>query len=610
MDSLIKLLPDNIANQIAAGEVIQRPASVVKELVENAVDAGASKILIDIKDAGKTLIQVIDDGKGMAPMDARMAFERHATSKIRSADDLFALSTLGFRGEALPSIAAVSHITLQTRTEDLPQGIKLELEGSKVVSTEPVVCATGANFSVRHLFFNVPARRKFLKQDSTEFQHILNEVRNIAAVRPGIAFTLKHNDQVTLALEATLPKQRILDLFGKKRLQDTLISIDADTPLVTLRGFVSKTDHTRKRGAQQYFFANERYMKHPYFHRMVLNAYGNMISKGEQPEYFIYLSVDPAGIDVNISPTKTEIKFEAENDIGSIIFSTIRRALMQGAAVPTLDFSSPESRLQIPVARAGDPGEIGEPPTSASYRNVGSRINHTILPSSINTDLGKMPDLSDWEEFYSNFERNRSKQTPVVHSLVDTPAPVTLEEPILLGEYALLPYQENIYIVHLRHAGYQVLYEQLLRTLKSGGIPSAPLLFPGLMELSIEDAEVLATHMDDLVALGFDISQMGQESISINAVPIGITAGSEEQLLAEMLEACRESAKSGGEALLEKLLETLVQHRIRSSQTPASPALAQELISDLLRLPEHLVAKNGRTIISIITPKELRTRFK
>lgn len=610
MDSLIKLLPDNIANQIAAGEVIQRPASVVKELVENAVDAGAERILIEIKDAGKTLIQVIDDGKGMAPMDARMSFERHATSKISSAQDLFALRTLGFRGEALPSIAAVSHVTLQTCTADNPKGIKLELEGSKVVSSEEVVCAKGANFSVRHLFFNVPARRKFLKQDTTEFQHILNEVRNVAAVRPEIAFTLKHNGQVTLTLEPALPKQRIIDLFGKKRLQDALISIEAETPLVTLKGFVSRTDHTRKRGAQQYFFANGRYMKHPFFHRMVLNAYGNMIAKDEQPEYFIYLTVDPAAIDVNISPTKTEIKFEGESDIGSIIFSTVRRALMQGAAVPTLDFSTSESSLQIPVARNEDPALIGEPPTSHSFRNVGSRINrHTTIPSSINSSgSSSMPDLSDWKNFYANFEKNRSKAT--TQPLLDTPKTMSIEEPILLGEYALLPFEENIYIVQLRRARYQVIYQQLYRSLKTGNIPSAPLLFPSLLDLSPEDSTLLSSHMNELVALGFDLSDMGQDSISINAVPTGVTAGSEEELLVEMLAECRSSAKETQDTLLEKLLETLVQHRVRSFQTPASPALARELIAELLRLPEHLVAQNGRTIISIITPKELNSRFK
>lgn len=610
MDSLIKLLPDNIANQIAAGEVIQRPASVVKELVENAVDAGATKIHIEIKDAGKTLIQVIDDGRGMAPMDAQMAFERHATSKIRSAEDLFALSTLGFRGEALPSIAAVSHVTLQTRTPDNAQGIKLELEGSKVVSREPVVCATGANFAVRHLFFNVPARRKFLKQDTTEFQHILDEVRNIAAVRPEIAFTLKHNDQVTLALEPVVPKQRIIDLFGKKRLQDALITIEAETPLVTLRGYVSRTNHTRKRGAQQYLFANERYMKHPFFHRMVLNAYGNMIPKGDQPEYFLYLTVDPASIDVNISPTKTEIKFEAENDIGSIIFSSVRRALMQGAAVPTLDFSAPESRLDIPVARREDPARIGEPPVSPAFRNVSSRINQptTTIPSSFNARGTIMPDLSDWENFYTNFEKNRTKAA--TKAIVQTTERLPLPEPILLGEYALLPYQESIYIIQLRQARYQVLYDQLQRSISSGRMVSAPLLFPGLAELTAEEVTTLKAHHSALTALGFDIADMGQNSISINAVPSGVVAGTEEELLTEMLQECAASAKGSPEELQKRLLDTLVKHRLRSFQPPASPALAHELIEELLRLPEHLVAHNGRTITSIITQKELRNRFK
>lgn len=353
MDSLIRLLPDNIANQIAAGEVIQRPASVVKELVENAIDAGATDIQIEIKDAGRTLIQVIDNGKGMAPMDARMAFERHATSKIRQAEDLFALTTMGFRGEALPSIAAVAHVSLQTRTSDSEQGIRVELEGSKVTGSTPVVCPVGANFSVKHLFFNVPARRKFLKTDDTEFRHIISEIQNVAAVRPDISFTLRHNEVVTLKLDPSSPKQRIIDLFGK-RLSENLLTIDMETPLAHIRGFVTKASASRKRGAQQYFFVNDRYMKHPYFHRMVMNAYGGLIPQGEAPEYFLFFSVDPASIDVNISPTKTEIKFEAETDIASILYSAVREILMMGAAVPSLDFD--DEKMEIPVATKNTDG--------------------------------------------------------------------------------------------------------------------------------------------------------------------------------------------------------------------------------------------------------------
>ena len=347
MSDVIRLLPDSVANQIAAGEVIQRPASVVKELVENAIDAGATHIDVSVKDAGKTLIQVIDDGKGMSETDARLAFERHATSKIKEAADLFALRTMGFRGEALASIAAVAQVELRTRMEGEEFGTQIQIAGSKVESQEVVSCAKGSNFAVRNLFFNVPARRKFLKSNQTELSNILTEFERIALVNPNVSFTLYHNDTEMLNLPAIQLRQRIMGVFGKKLNQD-LLSFQIETSMVKIHGYIGKPESARKKGARQFFFVNGRYMRHPYFHKAVADAYEGLIPVGEQVSYFVYFEVDPANIDVNIHPTKTEIKFENEQAIWQILSASAKEALGRSNAVPSIDFDT-EGMPDIPA---------------------------------------------------------------------------------------------------------------------------------------------------------------------------------------------------------------------------------------------------------------------
>ncbi len=618
MDSLIRLLPDNIANQIAAGEVIQRPASVIKELVENAVDAEASEIEVIIKDAGRTLIQVIDNGRGMEPMDARMAFERHATSKIRQAEDLFSLTTLGFRGEALPSIAAVSHVVLQTRVRDNAQGIKVALEGSKVVSNEPVVCAEGANFMVKHLFYNVPARRKFLKSDDTEFRHIISEVQNVAAVHPEIAFRLIHNDQQILKLDPTSPKQRILDLFGR-RLEGQLLTVDMETPLVQIRGFVSKASASRKRGAQQYFFANERYMKHPYFHRMVTNAYSGLIPQGESPEYFLFFSVDPATIDVNISPTKTEIKFEREPDIASILYSSVREVLMVGAAIPTLDFSDSDERLRIPVAHSINNESLSEPPTISPIAEMKSKMNssHQSIdtPETFAPDDFKMPDLSDWDKFYEAFESkrfsNKASQNPLPHlGEAKSKEAIEVDKLLVCRGYVVFQHPKGIAFIHLKRAQYKVQYEVYRSRLERGNIPSQRLLFPALIELNAKECQELKRISNDLGRLGFDISDMGHNTYTINALPGGIQAGGEELLLHQLMDESETSGKGSAEALSEVLLREITKFQVQqNSSTLSSEEEIKTLLEELFALPEYLLTPEGKKILTVITPKELEKRF-
>lgn len=612
--------------------MIQRPASVVKELVENAIDAGATDIQVIIKDAGKTLIQIIDNGCGMGAVDARMAFERHATSKIREAEDLFSIVTMGFRGEALPSIAAVAHVSLQTRMEGAEQGTKIEIEGSKVVSQEPVACPVGANFQIRHLFFNVPARRKFLKADSTEFAHILSEVQNIAAVRHQVAFTLIHNDNIQLQVSAAPQKQRVLDLFGN-RLSKHLLSVHIETPLVTIEGFVTETKYTRKRGANQYFFVNNRFMRHPYFHRMVMNAYGDMIPKGEKPEYFLFLSCDPGSIDVNISPTKTEVKFEAENDIGTILFSVIREVLMKGAAMPTLDFD--EDQLEIPIADSSRRTTV-EPPTSGNYFELGSRLNDSddlMLSPKIGASFPAvggetvMPDIADWDSFYEDFQRRReeaprqqrltSEEDDLSMTTVSSSLSGQMTErhvgydvtPLVYGDYAVSLRPEGIAVVSLSRARERVLYEQYMSSFKSGHVISSRLLFPALLELSAEDAELLRTYKKDLTDIGFDLSDMGQNTVGITAVPEGLPAGVEEEILHDLLRECRETGRSSEEVLANHLVRTITTARLRSLPRQMTPAQAQELLGELFALSEYRITPSGRQILFFLTPKELARHF-
>ena len=406
MSDIIHLLPDSVANQIAAGEVIQRPASVIKELVENAIDAEAQEIHVLVTDAGKTCIQVIDDGKGMSETDARLAFERHATSKIRQAADLFALRTMGFRGEALASVAAVAEVELKTRMANEELGTRIVIAGSKVESQEAVSCPKGSNFSIKNLFFNIPARRKFLKANSTELSNILTEFERIALVHPEVAFYLYSNDTELFNLPAMPLRQRILAVFGKK-LNQHLLSVDVDTTMVKVSGFVAKPETARKKGAHQYFFVNGRYMRHPYFHKAVMDAYEQLIPAGEQISYFIYFDVDPANIDVNIHPTKTEIKFENEQAIWQIVSAAVKESLGKFNAVPSIDFDT-EGMPDIPAFDQTRPIE----PPKVHYNSDFNPFKTSSASSYSGGGSYSRPKV-DWEGLYDGLEKASKMNTPM-----------------------------------------------------------------------------------------------------------------------------------------------------------------------------------------------------
>jgi len=614
MSDIIHLLPDSIANQIAAGEVIQRPASVVKELVENAVDAGATQIRVNIKDAGRTLIQVIDDGKGMSETDARMAFERHATSKISSADDLFSLTTMGFRGEALASIAAVAHVELRTRLKGSELGARLTIVGSTVEESTCDACGEGSSFSVKNLFFNVPARRKFLKSNETEFRNIVQEFERIALVNSHIAMSLYHQDAEVLNLPISGLRQRIINVFGKG-LNEKLLTIEAQSSLATISGFVGRPDSARKRGSLQYFFVNGRYMRHPYFHKAIMQAYDQLIPTGEMPSYFIYFTLNPASIDVNIHPTKTEIKFENEQPLWQILMSATREALAKSSAIPTIDFNR-EDAIDIPVY------------------NPAEREENRVLPPTIQVDRNYNPFRSsgssykrqefEWSQLYKEFENEPKsvESIPAENDLFDLGNATDAIEPEKFfdeksvssyqykDQYLITSLKSGLVIIDQHRAHIRVLYDHYMeRTRQQQGV-SQQLLFPEIVEFTPAEASVVPVLLDDLRYIGFDLSDLGQGSYAVNGVPPGIENLDPVNLLKEMV---ARSIDTGCE-VQEEISHALSLSLAKAAAIPVGKSLTLEerdhLIASLFSATDSHLTPDGKTILTILTDDELGKRFR
>lgn len=510
MSDIIQLLPDSVANQIAAGEVIQRPASVIKELVENAVDAGAKNINVLVVDAGRTSIQVIDDGKGMSETDARLSFERHATSKIRSAEDLFSLHTMGFRGEALASIAAVAQIELKTRQASDEIGTLLSISGSKFTGQEPCSCPVGSNFSIENLFYNVPARRKFLKSNSTELNNIITAFERIALVYPDISFTLHSNGTEMFNLKAGVLRQRIIDVFGKRLNQD-LLSVKVDTSMCKISGYVGKPESARKKGAHQYFFVNGRYMKHPYFSKAVMNAFDRLVPMGEQVPYFIYFDINTEDIDVNIHPTKTEIKFENEQAIWQILSASVKEAVGMFNDVPSIDFDT-QGRPDIPVYN---------PENNVSAPKV--QFNPTYNP--FNTGGSAQPQTKSadkWESLYNGLKNQTSQETelftskmaPPTQEVDDTPMENVIAEKSpahyqYKGCYIMTAVKSGLMIVDQHRAHVRILYDKYLEQMKNREVSSQKVLFPESFHLSATEDVTLNKIEPEMIKLGFEITALG-----------------------------------------------------------------------------------------------------
>lgn len=637
MSDIIHLLPDSVANQIAAGEVIQRPASVIKELVENAIDADAQNIHVLVTDAGKTGIQVIDDGKGMSETDARLSFERHATSKIREAADLFALRTMGFRGEALASIAAVAQVELRTRRESEELGTKLVIAGSKVESQEAISCSKGSNFSVKNLFFNVPARRKFLKANSTELSNILAEFERIALVHPEVAFSLYSNDSELFNLPISPLRQRILAIFGKK-LNQQLLNIEVNTTMVKVSGYVAKPETARKKGAHQYFFVNGRYMRHPYFHRAVMEAYDQLIPTGEQVSYFIYFEVDPANIDVNIHPTKTEIKFENEQAIWQILSAAVKESLGKFSAIPSIDFDT-EDMPDIPAFEQNMPPA---PPTvnynsdynpfkvSGGASSGGSYSRPKVEWEGLYGGLTKASKMNEpqpepeleWEESPLGEESGTEENTmSAVSAASSTLLGSTLyaNEPVVekgnlhlqfKGRYILTSVKSGLMLIDQHRAHTRVLFDRYLIQIQQKQGFSQGVLFPEILQLPASEAAVLQSIMDELSAVGFDLSDLGGGSYAINGVPSGIEGLNPVDLVRNMLHTAMEKGNDVKEEVQSILALTLA----RAAAIVYGQVLSNEemvnLVDSLFACPSPNYTPDGKTVLATIKEEDIERLFK
>ncbi len=621
MSDIIHLLPDSIANQIAAGEVIQRPASVVKELVENAVDAGAGHIQVNIKDAGRTLVQVIDDGKGMSETDARMAFERHATSKISTADDLFSLHTMGFRGEALASIVAVSQVELRTRLKGAELGTHLVFSGSELESVEPDACTEGSIFSVKNLFFNVPARRKFLKSNETEFRNIINEFERIALVNSQVALSLYHNDTEIFNLPESGLRQRIVNVYGKT-LNQKLLSVDAQSSLVTISGFVGRPDSAKKRGALQYFFVNGRFMKHPYFHKAVMQAYEQLIPAGEQPNYFIYFTLDPATIDVNIHPTKTEIKFENEQPIWQILMAATREALAKSSAIPTIDFDV-EDAIDIPVYNP-----VKE---AAPYKAPCVQVNSGYNP--FETSSYKKPEF-DWSKLYNDFEgdRNAIRQgAELTGSFLasDISEPTIEADEVVVqdtsgslfndvsnpcyqykGKYIITSLKSGLALIDQHRAHVRILFDQYITNIRQQRGASQQVLFPEIVEFTAGEATVLPTLLEDMRFIGFDLTNLGNNSYAINGLPAGVENLDPVSLIRNMVDRVIDTGCEVHEEICDSLALSLAKAAAIRPGKILSGEEMDNLLASLFSCQESNLTPDGKTIISKLTDEELEKRFK
>ena len=601
MSDIIQLLPDSVANQIAAGEVIQRPASVIKELVENSVDAGATAIDVLVVDAGRTSIQVIDNGCGMSETDARLAFERHATSKIRVADDLFSLHTMGFRGEALPSIAAVSQVELRTRLKGEEIGTLLSLSGSRFVSQEACSCPVGSNFLISNLFFNVPARRKFLKSNTTELNNILTAFERIALVNPSVSFTLRSNGTELFNLRSSNQRQRIVDIFGKRLNQD-LLPLGVETSMCNISGFVGKPESARKKGAQQCFFVNGRYMKHPYFHKAVISAFDRLVPVGEQVPYFIYFQVPAADIDVNIHPTKTEIKFENELAIWQILQAAVKEAVGLFSEVPAIDFDT-QGKPDIPVF---------DPSTTVSPSAPKVSYNPQYNPFNAHTQQPRPKMTDDWKKLYDDllvqptnpqqeiFETSQASSSPV--SIIADKSPVHYQ---YKGQYIMTAVKSGLMVIDQHRAHVRILYEEYLKRQSAKQWASQKLLFPEMVQFSTSELLTFTSIMEQMTEMGFEMTDLGSGCYAINAIPVGLDGLSPVNLVKDMVDAAREK----GTAIKDEVERTLALSMARNAAIPHGQVLGNEemenIVNSLFACTNVNYTPDGKSILGILKQADI-----
>lgn len=615
MSNIIQLLPDRVANQIAAGEVVQRPASAVKELLENAIDAGSTKINLIIKDAGKTLIQVVDNGCGMTETDARMSFERHATSKITSAEDLFAIRTKGFRGEALASIAAIAQVELKTKLSNEELGTLIQIEGSKITNQEPVSCANGTSFSIKNLFFNVPARRNFLKSNAVETRHIIDEFERVAMSHPDIHFTMHHNGNEVFNLVSGPFRQRLVGILGKKY-NDRLVPVNEPTNIVNLTGHIVKPEFCKRTRGEQFFFVNNRFIKSTYLNHAVTSAFKELLGKDQFPSYFIFMEIDPSTIDINIHPTKTEIKFEDEKSIYAIINSAVRNSLGKYNIAPSLDFEQETSFNVQPISK----DQVISMPTINVNRNFNPfkeekktqpTQHKSIGQKQLTANLDFLKDTSDSEiittsaaNFTEDEEEEDQNWSGVFKSDQDK------KSYQLHGKYILTQVGSGLLIIDQQRAHQRVLFEQFMYDLNRNTAETQKLMFPKTIDLSSGDFAMVQEILEDIKNIGFDLEIFGKNTLSINGVPAGVEEGNCEKIIDGFIEQMKNNANEISTNNKEKLANSMALSACIKSGRKLTVVEMDELFDQLFACDTPYHTPNGKPVIVKIDEDELNQRFE
>lgn len=613
MPDIIHLLSDHIANQIAAGEVIQRPANAVKELLENAIDAGATDIQLHLRDAGKELIQVIDNGKGMSPADARMSFERHATSKIRDINDLFRIRTMGFRGEALASVAAVAQVELKTRPADAAVGTRIVIEGTTVVVQEPCATLVGTNLLIKNLFFNVPARRHFLKSNSTEYRHVIDEFTRVAMAHPQVGFKLWHNGAEQFLLEPGSLKTRIVGLLGNTY-EKHLVPVEEDTEVLQIRGFIGKPTAATKTRGNQFFFMNNRFIRNPYLHHAVTTAYESLLEKDSFPFYVLFLEIDPQRVDVNVHPTKQEVKFEDDRIMYAYLQSAIKHALAKYNIAPSLDFSlNTEIQHLSAVQLPSTDKQVSQTREGYLYQSF-SRPGQAHRIASIN-------ELERWKETYqsaalpdqsSSFSMpgqypQESAQLPIhapsQNSMEDTSSGQSVLN--VQGSLLVTTVKSGLLVVHLRRARERILFERLEASWQEEQTPSQRLLFPISLEFAPADAAILGEMLPDLKRIGFEIEPFGTGTYVIQGMPTGMIQGHEQSLIEEMIERMKYESGSAADVRAHQLLVAMAQRLSRNKTSVSSQEELRTVIDELFACDQPEFTATGKKVFSVMPKDEL-----
>jgi len=589
MSDIIRVLSDVVANQIAAGEVIQRPASAIKELLENSVDAGSDRIQVIVKDAGKSLIQVIDNGCGMSENDARLSFERHATSKIRITEDLFAIRTMGFRGEALASIASIAQVEMKTKRTEDENGTHIRVDGSDLIFQQPVACNNGTSFAIRNLFYNVPARRRFLKSTNTELKHLITEFQRVALTQPETSFSLHHNDYELFNLHASGLRERIIHLMGKQ-LEPNLVTIQTKTSIINIKGFIGKPEKAKRTYGEQFFFVNGRFMKHPYLHRAVMKSYESILPPDTIPSYFIYFELDPSHLDINIHPTKTEIKFDEESAIFQILRASVREALGKFNLTPSLDFNQ-EGAIEMPAFSRD---------TKFSAPKI--EINPDYNPFSQESKSYQAKPISGWENLYPP-HKNEHQQENAFES-VERGSFMQIK-----SKYILTPVKSGLMLIDIRRALERIRYEEYIEQAEKKDFPGQKLLYPEQFDLNPIDLAIIKDLIIELKPLGFEIEEFGGQSIIVHAIP----AHSSETHVQGLVESFLEDYKNDNIDLESPIRDKLARSLARVNNMTGEKQLDHQemgsLFDQLFACNNPHTTPGGKTILTILQSEEIEQRF-